>query len=128
MPSSAGSKRSVASSEAGSATVEFALLVPIILLLIVAMAEIAVIGRAQLEVINSAREGARVAAVNPEPADAVEVVHELVGDQARVAVTRPQVVGEPAVVRVSVHHDVLPFIFGGAAIDLSATASMRVER
>jgi len=118
----------VADSEAGSVTVELALLLPIILLLIMAMAEIAVVGRVQLEMINSAREGARVAAVHPEPADAVEAVQELVGDQARVAVTRPQVVGELAVVRVTMRHNVLPFLFGGAAIDLSATASMRVER
>ncbi|NND04436.1 MAG: hypothetical protein HKN91_16795 [Acidimicrobiia bacterium] len=116
------------SPESGSATVELALLLPIVLILILAMAEIAVVGRAQLELINGAREGARVAAVNPEPADAVAAVQELLGDEARVAVTRPQVVGEPAVVRVTINHRLVPFLFGGSAVDLSAAASMRVER
>lgn len=107
------------------------MLLPLIVLLLLAIAEIAVVGRSQLELINSAREGARVAAVNPEPADAVAAVQQLLGpagDEARVAVTRPQVVGEPAVVTVTLHHRLVPYVFGGAAIDLAATASMRVER
>ncbi len=121
----------MADTETGSATVELALLLPLIVLLLVAMAEIAVVGRSQLELINAAREGARVAAVNPEPADAVEAVQRVLGaagDHARVAVIRPQVVGEPAVVEVTLRHRLVPYAWGGGFIDLTASASMRVER
>lgn len=118
----------MADAESGTATVELALLLPLIVLLIVAIAEVAVVGRSQIELINGAREGARVAAVNPEPADAVAAVQELLGPDARVAVTRPQVVGESAVVRVTVRRTLIPYLFGGAAIELTAAASMRVER
>lgn len=121
----------MADADSGSATVELALMLPLIVLLLVAMAEIAVIGRSQLELVNSAREGARVAAVNPEPADAVEAAQDVLGAagvHARVAVTRPQVVGEAAIVHVTIHHRLVPYLFGGATIDLTATASMRVER
>ena len=117
--------------EDGSSTVELALLLPLIVILVLAVAEVAVAGRAQLEVVNSAREGARIAAVDPEVSGAVDAVKQVLGERgsdARVSVSRPQVVGESATVTVSVRHPVAPFIFGGSHIELRASASMRVER
>lgn len=115
----------------GSATVELALLLPLLLVVLIAIGELAVVARAQLELLNAAREGARVAAVSTEPADAVAAAQAALGERgasARVAVVRPQVVGEPASVRVSVRHSVVPFLFGGGDMELTATAAMRVER
>lgn len=121
----------MARSEGGSATVEFALVLPLLVLVVLAVAEVAVIGRTQLELVNSAREGVRIAAVNPEPADAVQAALEPLGEAselARVSVSRPSVVGEPARVTVILRHTVAPFLFGGMDLSLRASAVMRVER
>ncbi len=117
--------------QTGSAAVEIALVLPLILALLLAVAEVAVVARTQLELANVAREGARVAAVSPEPADAVAAVQELLGDlagDARISVTRPNVVGESAVVTITFHHRLAPFFFGGSGVELRARAAMRVER
>ncbi len=117
--------------QSGSAAVEIALALPLILALLLAVAEVAVAARTQLELVNGAREGARVAAVNPEPADAVAAVQQALGElagDARVSVTRPHVVGESAVVAIALRHRLAPFFFGGASVELRAQAAMRVER
>lgn len=117
--------------QSGLATVELALLLPLLVILVAVVVEVAVVARTQIELVNSAREGARTAAVSPEPAAAVAAAKAALGaagDGARVAVTRPQVVGEPASVRVTIRHRLLPYFLGGAPVDLSAAASMRVER
>jgi Flp pilus assembly protein TadG len=118
-------------SEAGTATVELALLVPLLMVLLVGVTEIAVAAGTQLEVLNAAREGARVAAVNPEPADAVATTRTALGemaDRARIGVSRPHVVGEPAVVTVVLRHRIVPILFGGTSVELRAKATMRVEK
>ena len=117
--------------QTGAAAVEIALVLPLIVALLLAVAEIAVVARTQLELVNGAREGARVAAVSPEPADAVDAVQQALGDlaaDARISVTRPHVVGESAVVAIALRHRLAPFFFGGAGVDLHARAAMRVER
>lgn len=119
------------SREVGAAAVELALVLPLVIVLLLAVAEVAVVARTQLEIVNAAREGARVAAVSPEPADAVAAARAAIGERAadaRIAVTRPQVVGEPARVEIALRHRLAPFLFGGAGIELRATAAMRVER
>lgn len=117
--------------DSGSAAVEIALVLPLVLALLLAVAEVAVVARAQLELVNGAREGARVAAVSPEPSDAVAAVQEVLGGmatEARISVTRPHVVGENAVVAIALQHRLAPFFFGGTAVELRASAAMRVER
>lgn len=119
------------SSESGAATVELALLLPLLVVILVGVTELAVAARTQLELMNAAREGSRVAAVNPEPADAVAAAETALGDvaaNARIGVSRPNVVGEPAVVTVAVQHRIVPIFFGGASVELRAKAAMRVER
>ena len=116
--------------ERGSAVVEFALVVPLVLALLLAVVEVAVIGRAQLELIGAAREGAREAAANPDPAAAVRAVQGALGNgaEAVVSVRRPHVVGGRAVVSVRLPHRVATPLLGGFAVELSARATMRVER
>lgn len=118
--------------EHGSASVEFALVLPIVLLVLVAVVEVAVVARSQIELLGAARQGARVAATNPDPAVAVDAVHDALGDAVaeRVIVTvdRPAVIGAQAVVRLSLTHHLAAALFGGVPIDLSARSVMRVER
>lgn len=115
----------------GAATVELALVLPLVVILLAATVEIGVVARAQIELVNAAREGARTAAVSPEPADAVAAAQAALGAagaEARIAVTRPQVVGELASVQVAIRHRLAPYVVGGTTVELSASAAMRVER
>ncbi|HEX9854521.1 MAG TPA: TadE/TadG family type IV pilus assembly protein [Acidimicrobiia bacterium] len=118
------------SSERGSAVVEFAIVLPLVLLLVLAMVEVAVVARAQLEVMNAAREGAREAATSPDPARAVAAAKAALGrggSVARVSVSRPHVVGEQAAVTVRLTHRVASPLLGGFVIELTGRAAMRVE-
>jgi len=117
--------------ELGSAAVEFALVVPLVLALAFAVVEVAVMARAQLEVLGAAREGAREAAVSTDPARAVSAARAALGPhgaEARISVRRPDVVGRPAVVTVTLPHRIGGAFFGGVVVALRASASMRVER
>ena len=117
--------------ERGSATVEFALVIPIVLLLLVALVEVAVVARVEIELLGAARQGARVAATNPDPAVAVDAVHEALSEgltgSVIVTVERPAIVGREAVVRLSLRHYLASVLFGGVPVDLSARSVMRVE-
>ncbi len=116
--------------ERGSATVEFVLIVPLVLLLLVALVEVAVVARTSLTMAAAAREGARVAATTPDTDMAIEATRTALGDElaalVRVTVRRPPVVGEPAVVSLSGSHVVLAAL-GGFRVPLTFSATMRVE-
>jgi Flp pilus assembly protein TadG len=117
--------------ERGSAVIEFALVLPLVLLLVLAIVEVAVVARTQLEVVNASREGAREAAANPDPAAAVSAVQRSLGAAGRragVQVSRPHVVGERATVLVRLPHTLAAPLFGGVTVELRAKAVMRVER
>ena len=110
--------------------VEFALVIPVILVALLGVVEVALLARTQLEVVAAAREGARHAAVSPDPVDAVAAARRALGGQggaATVSVSRPDVVGAPAEVTVRLHH-VLGSWLGGIAVELTGRATMRVER
>jgi len=119
-------------SERGSTTVEFVLVLPLIVLVLVACLEVAALARARVVVVAAAREGARVAATHPDPADAVEAVRaalgEPMGETARVAVTRPHVVGRPATVEVVVRQSLTAPFLDAFTVKLSGRSMMRVER
>ncbi len=115
----------------GGAVVEFALVVPLVLLLVLALVEIAVVARVQLEVVYAARAGAREAAVSPDPARAVRAVRAALGAagaRARVSVRRPHVVGGRARVEVVLAHRVTVPFLRRVTIPVRAAATMRVER
>lgn len=109
---------------------EFVLVVPLVFLLVVGLAEVAVVARTALQVAAASREGARVAAAVPDASKAIEAAKRVLGDglgaRARVTVRRPPVVGEPAIVTVVVNHNVLP-VLGGFRVPLESSTSMRVE-
>ena len=60
--------------ERGSAVVEFAFVVPLVLVVLLGAVEVTLVARAQLEVSHAAREGAREAAASPDPSRAVATV------------------------------------------------------
>ncbi len=118
--------------ERGSAVVEFALLIPLVLALLLSAVEVTVIARTQLVVSQAAREGAREAATSPDPERAVAVVQRFLGPElsgtARVSVARDHHVGGRAEVTVRLSHRVAAPLFGGFPVELQSRSSMRVER
>jgi hypothetical protein len=90
--------------ERGSAVVEFALVVPLLLLVALALVQVTVVGRDRIVLQHSARAGAREASVNPDDgavrAVAVDAAEGLDPAALDVVLTRPEAFGGPVVVRV----------------------------
>ena len=116
----------------GSAVVEFAIVVPLLLAVLAASVEVVVLGRTQLELVQAAREGAREAAVARDPARAVAAARAALGSElggrAAVSVSRPDSVGARAVVTVRLRHRMAGALAGGFGVELRARAVARVER
>jgi Flp pilus assembly protein TadG len=112
--------------------VEFALVLPAVVLVLLAAVEVTMAARAQYELVVAAREGVRTAATVPDPAQAVETVRAVLGpesaDRVRVTVERPGVVGSLATVTVVLRYRAAAVLLGGFTVDLRARSSMRVER
>lgn len=115
----------------GSAVVEWALVLPALLVLIAALAEVTLIARTQIEVIGAAREGVRVAATTPNTDAAVARARAALRPElaaaAVVTVLRPATVGSEAVVDIAVVHRVAGAMFGGVEVEVVGRAVMRVE-
>jgi Flp pilus assembly protein TadG len=116
----------------GSVTVEFFLVVPLLIVVLVAGIQVISVARTRIELLGAVREGARVAATTPDPARAVEAVRMAMApadrDRVRVSVTRPGVVGRPARVTAMFRHTLaVPFI-DDLSVEVRASASMLVER
>lgn len=113
-------------------TVEFFLVVPLLILVLVAGIQVISVARARVELLGAVREGARVAATTPDPAKAVEAVRLALPpeqrDRTRIAVTRPGVVGRPAKVTATLRHQLFGPLLEGLTVDVNASASMYVER
>jgi Flp pilus assembly protein TadG len=116
----------------GSATVELALVLPVVMLVLIASVEVVSLARTQIELAGAAREGARVAATVPDPSQAASAARAALSpplaDRTRVTVRRPTEVGAIAEVVVSVSHRLLGALLGGLPVELHARAAMRVER
>jgi Flp pilus assembly protein TadG len=112
--------------------VEFALVLPVVMLVLLAVVEVTMVARTQYEIVHAAREGARVAATVPDASRAVEAVKTALGSEAgslvRVTVERPATVGSLAAVTVVLPYRLAAVILGGLHVDLRARSVMRVER
>ena len=124
--------RQVLTRDGGSVTVEFFLVVPLLIVVLVGGLQVVSLARARIELLGAVRDGARVAATSPDPARAVEAVQNAlapsVRDRVRISVSRPGVVGAPVRVSARLRHRLgapFPDHFG---VDLSASATMLVER
>ncbi len=120
------------SNERGAAAVELAVVLPLVLAVLFAVVEVAVVARTQLELVQAAREGVRQAATVPDPARAVTAVQAALGPElgsrARVTVRRPAVVGQQAEVIIRLPYRAAALLMGGLSVELQARAVMRVER
>ncbi len=115
-----------ASRERGQATVEFALVLPLMVMAALAVIQIALVVRDHVAVVHAAREAARAASVDGDPARAAR--RALPGAEVHVG-ARPAV-GEQIAVEVSyTSRTDLPLV-GVLFPDptLHATAVMRVEK
>lgn len=124
--------RQILSRDRGSVTVEFFLLIPLLVLILAAGLSVVSVARARVELLGAVRDGARVAATTPDPAKAVAAVQEAMApemrNRVRVSVSRPSVVGRPARVMARMSHPLGPPFPSGLTVEVSAAASMLVER
>ena len=127
MPSSTGFLARPA--EAGQTTAELALLFPVVLLLALVLVQAALVLRDDLAVTNAAREAARAAAVDPDPARAQRAAAAVLPGATVQPGPRPPV-GELLTVRVTYRSATTVPLVGPLLPDpeLAGRATMRVEQ
>ena len=117
--------------ERGSLTIETALVVPVVLIVLLACFELAALVSTRIELVAAAREGARVAATAADPSRAVAATRaaldEPLNSIASVSVRRPQVSGRQAVVVVEVRRRLRTPLLDSIAVPIVARAVMVVE-
>ena len=86
--------------ERGQATVELALVLPVLVLALLAVIQVALVVRDRVAVVHAAREAARAASVDPDPAAAARTARRILAG-ARVHVGARPKVGEPISVEVT---------------------------
>ena len=114
----------------GQSTVEFALVLPFVLLLLLVLLQAGVMLRDQLVVVGAAREAAREAAVSPERARIEAAARRAApGLDLSIKLARGPRRGDLASVDVSARPTTLPLV-GGVVSGrrLSSKAVMRVEQ
>lgn len=116
----------------GQATVEAALVLPFVLVLLLAVVQVGLLARAQVLVTHAAREGARTAAVDPDPrAASAAATHATTLDPSRlhVEVDGREGPGSEATVTVTYRAPTdVPFVGQLVGdVELSGRATMRVE-
>ena len=113
----------------GQATAEFAFILPLVFLAALAVIQVGLVVRDQMGVVHAAREGARAASVDTDPARAVRAARRTLPG-AEVDVGGRPAIGEEITVTVRYQSRTrLPLV--GALFpdpELHASATMRVER
>lgn len=120
--------------ERGTATVEFALLMPLLLVMCLALVQVGLLARDRLLTEAVARAGAREAAVQADEA-AIRQVALAAGpgldpDAVTIGVTREGSVGDPVTVQVGYAETIrVPFVdwLFGNTVSMSASATNRQE-
>lgn len=116
--------------EAGQSTVEFVLVLPLVLILILGLLQVGVLVRDQIMVLGAAREAVREAIVTPDHGAITAAAGDAApGLKLNVQVSRGTQRGDPARVNVSAPPAQLPLvgrIVGG--MTLKASATMRMEK
>lgn len=112
----------------GQATVEFALALPLVAVLVLGIVQLVVVARDQLAVELAAREGARAAAVAAAPTSAATAAAERAVDLAPIEVSVSESDG---LVTVTVRHrsatDVPLIGLAIGDVEVAATVTMRRE-
>jgi len=116
--------------ERGAAAVEFALILPVLLLLVMGLIEFSRVFNIQISLSNAAREGARTMAIHDDPALA-RTAASAAAPSINPAITAGQITVNPgacapdATVEVTINYDVaLMTGFFGATIPLTGTGVM----
>jgi hypothetical protein len=119
--------------QGGQATLELALALPMVAVVIAGLVETAMVAGDQLRLWHAAREAARVAVVDPDPNAAERTIAEQGFADAIVDVTPPatgRLQGEPLTVSVDYRRParvpVIGHIFNG--LELRVRATMRIEQ
>lgn len=126
-------RRAAAGAQAGQATLELALALPVLALLLAALVEVGLVVADQARLWHAAREGARIAAVDPDTAD-VRAAAERPGlspldvDVAPEAHLRRQ--GDPVTVELRYVPRSRVRLFDAVLdrVELHATGVMRIEQ
>jgi hypothetical protein len=115
--------------EAGQATAELALVFPVVLLLALALIQATLVLRDDLVLVDAAREAARAASLDPDPARAARAAAAVLPGASVLPGPRPAV-GELVTVRVSYRSPTSLPLVGPLLPDpvLVAHATMRVEQ
>ena len=118
----------------GSSAVEFALVLPLVLLLLLALVQVGVLAHDQLVLTQASRAGAREAAVDPSDAAVDEAVRDaavgLDGGRLRVEIARPGERGSPVTVSLIYEAPVAATLTGWLfpeSVTLQVSATMRQE-
>jgi Flp pilus assembly protein TadG len=115
--------------ESGQATVEFALILPLVIFAALAIVQVGLLVRDHLAVVHAAREAVRAVSVDPDPSSAVHAARQTLPD-ADVDVSPRPSVGEPITVEVR-YRSVTDMPLVGVLFPdpvLRSRAVMRVER
>jgi hypothetical protein len=120
--------------ERGSAVVEFALVLPLLLLVSLAIVQVGIVARDQLLVVEAARAGAREASIDLDGgavrSAALAAAPSLDRSRVEISVRRAGGLGEPVVVTVGYGSTIaapLVGLFLPSEVRLTATATMRQE-
>lgn len=119
--------------DGGQASVELALVLPLVMILLLAVAQLGLLVRDQILVVHAAREAAREAAVEPgadAPRQAALASSTLAASRLTVTTTGRGAPGSRVRVEVAYRAATGVPLFGAALGDLTlrASATMRVER
>ena len=132
-----GSRKKIFKSEKGASAVEFALILPILIILIFGIFEFAIAFNNYMTITHAAREGARRAAVdlfNPDLKDYIkemafplaltddDIVIEFEGDEAD-----PPPIGDPVSVEITYNFGISIPLVGSWEVPLKNKAIMRLE-
>jgi Flp pilus assembly protein TadG len=117
------------SSDDGAAMVEFAILLPILLLLLMGMVEFSRAYNAQITLTQASREGARVLAITKDSGQAVAATEDVAGttlDIAQLTVSTSACnSGDPTSVTATYPFTYDIPLYGTATLNLTATGVMR---
>ena len=132
-----GSRKKIFKSEKGASAVEFALILPILIILIFGIFEFAIAFNNYITITHAAREGVRRAAVdlfNPDLKDYIkemafplaltddDIVIEFEGDEAD-----PPPIGDPVSVEITYNFGISIPLVGSWEVPLKNKAIMRLE-
>jgi len=114
--------------EEGASSIEFALIMPVLVMLMVGIFQFGMAYSNYLAITHAAREGARLAAVNQFSEEVVrEKAYPVNPDSISISYPYGNVHGEPVMVTIKYNKEIEIPIWGSTVIPLQSQASMMIE-